>query len=187
MVRRNLGLPHRLISKNFNCVIWVKLKAIKRYHKGDIGTDDLGKRIGVCGSLVRKWIKFYELYGVSGLVRLSNTHYTKDFKLKILSVIEKENLSLKEASRRFNIPAESSILSWQRNYKKNGILGLENRPRGRPKTMSNYKRKKKKTGKPLTREEELLERIYYLEAENAILKKLDALIQERKNPKPSKS
>lgn len=24
MVRRNLGLPHRLISKNFNCVIWVK-------------------------------------------------------------------------------------------------------------------------------------------------------------------
>ena len=47
--------------------------------------------------------------------------------------------------------------------------------------------KKKKTGKPLTREEELLERIYYLEAENAILKKLDALIQERKesvNTKP---
>ena len=25
MVRRNLGLPHRLISKNFNCVIWVKI------------------------------------------------------------------------------------------------------------------------------------------------------------------
>ena len=24
MVRRNLGLPHRLISKNFNCVIWDK-------------------------------------------------------------------------------------------------------------------------------------------------------------------
>ena len=57
----------------------LKLKAIKRYHKWDIGADDLGKRIGVCGSLVRKWIKFYELYGVSGLVRLSNRHYTKDF------------------------------------------------------------------------------------------------------------
>ena len=25
MVRRNLGLPHRLISKNFNCVIWDKM------------------------------------------------------------------------------------------------------------------------------------------------------------------
>ena len=29
MVRRNLGLPHRLISKNFNCVIWVKIKRTK--------------------------------------------------------------------------------------------------------------------------------------------------------------
>ena len=33
----------------------------------------------------------------------------------------------------------------------------------------------------------ILEQIEYLKAENAILKKLDALIQERKNPKPSKS
>ena len=32
----------------------------------------------------------------------------------------------------------------------------------------------------MTREEELLEQIEYLKAENAILKKLDALIQERK-------
>ena len=36
--------------------------------------------------------------------------------------------------------------------------------------MSNYKRKKEKQANHLTREEELLERIYYLEAENAILK-----------------
>lgn len=28
MVRRNLGLPHRLISKNFNCVIWVKVNVL---------------------------------------------------------------------------------------------------------------------------------------------------------------
>ena len=28
MVRRNLGLPHRLISKNFNCVIWVYMTMI---------------------------------------------------------------------------------------------------------------------------------------------------------------
>ena len=41
MVRRNLGLPHRLISKNFNCVIWVKgkifrnkLKNIEEQSKG---------------------------------------------------------------------------------------------------------------------------------------------------------
>lgn len=164
-----------------------KLAAVDLYHKGDIGADELGRRIGVCKSLVRKWVRYYELYGVSGLCRTSNRQYSKQFKLEVLSTIEKENLSLREAARRFNIAADSSIIAWRRNYGRSGILGLENRPRGRPKTMSDYKRKKRKSNKPLTREEELLERIYYLEAENAVLKKLEALSQEKKNPKPSKS
>ena len=46
--------------------------------------------------------------------------------------------------------------------------------------MSNYKRKKKKNRQTLNKGGRTVERIYYLEAENAILKKLDALIQERK-------
>ena len=37
-----------------------------------------------------------------------------------------------------------------------GIAGLQPKPKGRPKSMSDYKRKKRKTDKPLTREEELL-------------------------------
>ena len=35
MVRRNLGLPHRLISKNFNCVIWDELAVLS---KSDVNT-----------------------------------------------------------------------------------------------------------------------------------------------------
>lgn len=164
-----------------------KLRLVKRYHKGDIGSDSLGKEVGIGGSLIRSWVRSYESNGVLGLGRDKSSTYSKAFKLKVLQIIERENLSINEAARKFNIGSKSSIFTWQQNYEKKGILGLENQPRGRPKTMSNYKRKKKKTGKPLTREEELLERIYYLEAENAILKKLDALIQERKNPKPSKN
>ena len=63
MVRRNLGLPHRLISKNFNCVIWVKKrnaarktgsdvekdlewaeKELDKMHRGIIKFDDLPKK-----------------------------------------------------------------------------------------------------------------------------------------------
>ena len=164
-----------------------KLEAVDRYYKENIGSEALGKELGVLGSIIRNWILSYDANGVLGLERDRNSIYTKEFKLKVIQIIKRKNLSISEAARKFNIGAKSSILTWQRNYEKNGILGLENKPKGRPKTMSNYKRKKKKTGKPLTREEELMERIYYLEAENAILKKLDALIQERKNPKPSKS
>lgn len=46
--------------------------------------------------------------------------------------------------------------------------------------MSDYKRKKRKSDKPLTREEELLLENERLRAEIAVLKKLDALILARK-------
>jgi transposase len=46
------------------------------------------------------------------------------------------------------------------------------------------KRKSKKASKPLTREEELLKELAYLRAENALLKKLQALVQAEKKHKP---
>lgn len=48
MVRRNLGLPHRLISKNFNCVIWVN-NSIGTFHEqilGGIDGFEVGKLSG---------------------------------------------------------------------------------------------------------------------------------------------
>jgi transposase len=41
----------------------------------------------------------------------------------------------------------------------------------------NFKRKKRKTDKTLTPEEELLRELEYLRAENEILKKFNALVQ----------
>ena len=87
-------------------------------------------------------------YGVSGLVRFfRRAIMIKDFKLKILSVIEKENLSLKEAARE-GLFCGVQYSYWQRNYKK-WYFRFRKQPRGRPKTMSNYKRKKRKQAKPL--------------------------------------
>ena len=39
MVRRNLGLPHRLISKNFNCVIWVQDTTFTVSNTGMFGSE----------------------------------------------------------------------------------------------------------------------------------------------------
>ena len=50
--------------------------------------------------------------------------------------------------------------------------------------MGNFKRKKSKSDKPLTREEELLKENERLRCENELLKKLQALIQARRNRKP---
>jgi transposase len=57
-----------------------------------------------------------------------------------------------------------------------GASGLNDKPKGRPKSMA-YKRAKKKSSKPLTREEELLFENESLRAQVDYLKKLQALIQ----------
>ena len=62
----------------------------------------------------------------------------------------------------------------------NGLEGKQGRPRGRPKIMT----KKEKKNTPLTNEEreefnQLKKKLKYLEMENEVLKKLDALVKER--------
>lgn len=52
------------------------------------------------------------------------------------------------------------------------------------KANQQIKRKVRKSNKPLSREEELLQENEYLRAENALLKKLQALAQEENKRKP---
>ena len=89
-----------------------------------------------------------------------------------------------ELGLKFNIPDVAIIVKWKKDFANFGLEGLQPKQRGRPISMSDFKRKKRKSDKPLTREEELLKENERLRCENALLKKLDALIQARRNPKP---
>lgn len=123
------------------------------------------------------WIRCYIALGKEGLLpSQKNTNYSITFKLKVLQAIEKKTLSLGQACLIFNIPARSTIISWQRRYAKEGLAGLKLKRIGRPVSM-NIKRKKRKSNQPLSREEELLRELEYLRAENEILKKFNALVQ----------
>jgi len=128
-------------------------------------------------SNLRRWISFYRKHGNEGLrPKGGNQIYSIAFKLKVIKTIEKESLSLAQACLRFNIPTKSTIIVWQRKYGDEGLAGLKHKPKGRPVSMD-FKRKKRKSDKPLTREEELLRENEYLRAENEILKKFNALVQ----------
>lgn len=105
-----------------------------------------------------------------------NQYYSSDFKLKVIRVIDEKSLSLSQACLFFNIPNDGVILNWQKKFKERGLSGLEHKPKGRPKSMT-YKRAKKKSTKPLTREEELLLENESLRMQVDYLKKLQALIQ----------
>lgn len=146
----------------------------------------VSKLKGLNESNIRKWVGFYNQYGKTGLLPRKNQNYSTDFKLKVLKSINDDYLSLSEACLKFNITSESVIIKWQKDFTTFGVDGLHPKPKGRPKSMSDYKRKKRKTDKPLTREEELLLENERLRCENALLKKLQALIQAEEAAKKRK-
>jgi transposase len=133
---------------------------------------------------IRKWVSFYKSYGEIGLLPRIRQSYSAEFKLKVLKTIEKESLSLMATGLRFNIPNIAIILKWKKDFANFGIEGLQPKQKGRPISMSNFKGKKRKIDKPLTREEKLLKENERLRCENELLKKLQALIQSKRNPKP---
>ena len=100
-----------------------------------------------------------------------NKKYMPEFKIKVVETMQNEKLSYKEAAREFDIPhGDTTIAKWERIYLEEGAEGLYIERRGR-----------KSTGRPpkIKKEEDLIAEVQRLRAENAYLKKLNALVAER--------
>lgn len=163
-----------------------KLECVELVLKKHASAVSVSKLKGPDESNIRKWVSFYKTYGKVGLLPRKNQAYSIDLKIKILRSIDKNLLSLKEACLKFNIPSGSTIIKWQKDFTNFGLEGLQAKPKGRIKSMSNFKRKKRKSDKPLTREEELLLENEALRCELDYLKKLHALIQAEEQAKKRK-
>ena len=157
-----------------------KLRCVKQVLNNHQTVEDVSKLQGCHHTTLHDWIRFYEKYGKKALLPRETKVYSIPF--KVIEAIDKDSLSFSQACLEFNIPTKSVIMKWQRNYKKEGIIGLNHKPRGKPKSMQ-FKRAKKKSNKPLTREEQLLLENESLRAELDLLKKLQALIQQEQNKK----
>ena len=156
-----------------------KRKAVEKVLKENLGITKVSDHLGIHKSILRKWISYYQQYGVSGLTpRKSNTAYPDRFKLKVIRSIERKGLSYKAAGVKYNIPSASTVRKWHLTFLSEGVEGLTKDGRGRSRSMKS--KPKKSTGKSLTREEELLQENESLKAELALLKKLHALAQARK-------
>ena len=88
--------------------------------------------------------------------------------------MHKEELSYRETAREFGIPqGDKTVAKWERIYLEEGPEGLYIERRGR-----GSKGRPPKQLKPEV-EEDLLAEVQRLRAENAYLKKLNALVAER--------
>jgi transposase len=162
-----------------------RLKCVEAVIERKLSVKKVANEYGIESSNLRLWLGFYEKYGKEGLTPRIRQQYEPIFKEQVLKTIDREFLSLRAACVRFNIPSESVILSWRKAYELIGPKGLISQRKGRPPKMKQpIKSKPKKSTKALTREEELLKENEYLRAENALLKKLQALVQADKKQKP---
>ena len=104
---------------------------------------------------------------------IPNKRYTGEFKQRVVETMMQEKLSYREAARQFDVNDHKQVASWERIYLEEGPEGLYVERRGH-----GSKGRPSKKLKPEV-EEDLLEEVQRLRAENDYLKKLNALVAER--------
>jgi transposase-like protein len=120
---------------------------------------------------VRKWHRTFFAVGLEGLLSMGSKpeKYTWEQKCAAARAVVDKGATKADAMARFGIASVSPLERWCRLYRDGGDEALLPKPKGRPEGSANRPRA------PLTREQELEERVRKLEVENAYLKKLAAL------------
>lgn len=118
--------------------------------------------------------KRYEERGLPGLLEPSGLRrYNLEERISIVKEIEQNNISLPEASLKYDVDYQT-LLHLLKDYRSEGVEGIT--------LKRDMARKKRQTSKEYLDElEELRQRAEYLEAENALLKKVKALVEERES------
>lgn len=154
-----------------------KLAVVQRYMSTGAGYKVIAHEYGLDFGTVRRWVKWFQFHGTDGLKKKLGP-YTAEFKLCVLQAIWDNELSYHQACAQFNVRNPGIIGTWERAYQRDGINGLQPRPRGRPKAMTTPRNKPAPAVEDDKRtREELLAELNDLHMENAYLKKLRALIQ----------
>lgn len=161
------------MSRKIKYDVDFKKSIVERVINGKSGYKSIAKEFSIQHAMVKRWVSFYQHHGIEGLNPMNNS-YSADFKLKVILEMRNKYLSLSETCVQFKIPSMGTLMKWIAIYDSDGPPGLALDRRGKHKAMP------KKSKKALTQEEELLEELADLKAENAYLKKLHALVQSEK-------
>ena len=158
-----------------------KLKVVNYYLNNNYGWEFVAKQFDIpAWTTVRKWVRKYEEHGTKGLIKNQKTSYSGEFKQNVVEYMHTNHLSATMTATKFNLANENTVLRWERIYYEEGPQALYKGKRGRNKNMCS-KTRKKKLSKDV--EEDLIAEVQRLRMENAYLKKLQALVQERTKPK----
>lgn len=155
-----------------------KLKMVLEYKKNGFTPIVEGCSKVTMHKRIRMWARVYDIHGERGLEhRIS--HWTYEDKANAVQhVLDGE--SYHEVAHSLGMSNITQITNWHRKYLEFGWDGLKLDGRGRKRKMGNKLIKPSKSKSQTEELVELRKRLEYLEAENAYLKKLAALVQQRK-------
>ena len=150
-------------------------RAVEMFEKG-LGYRSAARELGVPAEAVRDWQKTYRATGRDGLLAMGGRQARYDYETKVAAAraVVDGGMSKPEAMERFGVASATPLKQWCRLYREGGAEALRPKPKGRPKGSG------AKTA-PMTREQELEERVRKLEAQVAYLKKSIALKAERRS------
>jgi transposase len=155
-----------------------KIQAVRQYLDGNEGGKTIAKSIGVHLSMLHQWIKQYELFGDDAFEKRYTT-YPAQFKLDVLNYMNEHGTSIRETAAIFNIPSYETLRKWKISYETEGFDALQSKKRGHP-SMNNKNSKTTNTQVPNEGSIEALQaENERLRMENAYLKKLNALVQNK--------
>lgn len=158
-----------------------KLSVVERYLAGTMGFKRFAREVGVAAPQIRRWVTWFRLHGTDGLSSKSG-QYSAEFKLSVLQHMWDNGLSKTRAAAAFNVRNTKGIGEWERRYLSGGFAALSSIPRYTNELMKASAAKTDPASSVDQRpREELLKELEYLRAENAYLKKLDALVKSKQS------
>ncbi|KEY87340.1 transposase [Pseudomonas capeferrum] len=164
-----------------------KLTAISAYLDGSDGFRKVAQRFGIDVSLLRRWASSYQSKS-SLSPRSHGQRYDDDFKRQVLSHMHEHRLSLRQTAAHFGLGQSSQIGNWQRQYYSGSPVAPVIRQKKPIKVL-----KKIKPAKPTDTDDsqkprdQLMAELEYLRMENAVLKELKALREEKERIPAKKS
>ena len=165
-----------------------KMKVVKEYLESNISYRSLSDKYCIPSKIVViNWVNAYKSQGYEGLkVKRKNTQYALEFKLNVVNLYLKGEMSYQSLANDSKINNPSMITRWVNDFREKGIEGLKPKKRGRPSKMPKSQKKSKvNSSTNLTKLEndsltqaqlkekikKLEEKNYWLQLENDAIKK----------------
>jgi transposase-like protein len=135
----------------------------------------VARKYGLNRGYVYEWLSRYKLEGVSGLQKRPNRRTNSAEKRKIVCEYAKKGVPLHRLCAEYHV-SQSAVIQWTKIFRLEGAkalrdilpAGIGHKGMGRPKKRE-----------PQTELERLRYEVEYLRAENALLKKVEALMIEK--------